>query len=143
MEKPEDGCFQFVKDDLSVRVEKHPASSSQMSNFRTVSLSQQPGEECCCGSVMRRKHNQSSVCLLLNLPRHLFFQRLNHLLQPRVTFVGICKLLCPARSFLGMLKCVLAPTRAEMEKKTSSVEITSSRLSSAFKWRNQVGSVGH
>lgn len=73
MEKQEAGCFQFVEDDASVRIEKHPTSSSQMSNFRIVSLSQQPEEECCCGGMTGKKYDRSSLCLLRNLPRLLFF----------------------------------------------------------------------
>lgn len=63
MEKPK-SCFQFAEVDVSVKTDKHPTSSSQMSNFRIVSLSQQPEKECCCGGVTGKKYRGSRVCLL-------------------------------------------------------------------------------
>lgn len=75
MEKPEAGCSQFVEDDLSVRIDKHPTSSFHMSNFHIVSLFQQPVEECCCGGVTGKKYDGSSVCLLRNLPRLFLFTK--------------------------------------------------------------------
>lgn len=88
MEKPK-GCFQFAEDDISVKTDKHPTSSFQMSNFRIVSLSQQPEKECCCGGVTGKKISWKP-CLFtykIFLPFIFFFKRPNHLLQSRLTFV--------------------------------------------------------
>lgn len=51
MEKSEAGCFQVLEDDVSMRIDKHQTSSSRMNHFHVLSLSQHPGEDCCCGGL--------------------------------------------------------------------------------------------